>query len=227
MLSTKKRAFHTAGTAAVTLLLLSGIAFSSVFAAQHYTPRQLEALESRIGKQYWIDLAAGRKPPFLAVPAPGAAPIDIEANTSFEITELVEGESEHPYYKLRFASGQQGYIRPETFFEELNLSFFSVDPHANEKRKETVAAEEEEKRIAWIQAQPWSMAVKEAAIKKQAVIGMRTHEVRKVIGQPARSSKVRKPQANIEEQWIYADGAVLIFHNGLLSRIESSGKPNR
>lgn len=226
MVSTKHGGVHIVASATATLLFVCSIASSFAIASEHYTARQLEALASRIGKQYWINIADGQKLAFLTAPAKDAASFHIELNTSFEIKEIVQGDTKDPYYKVQLASGQEGYIRPETFFEELNLTFFSIDPQASDKRKEAAAAEEEQKRIAWIQAQPWSQAVKEAAIGKQAVPGMRTHEIRKVIGQPARTSKIRRPQATVEEQWVYADGSVLIFHNGLLTRIERSAKRN-
>jgi hypothetical protein len=218
MSSTKYTAVHIASGALATLLFFCFIGFSSALASQHYTAQQLQALASRIGNQYWINISAGRKASFLTAPAEGAAPFDIEVNTSFEITDLVQGKKNDPYYKVQFDSGQEGYMRPETFFEGLNLTFFSVDPQASERRREAEAAEEEQKRIAWIQAQAWSQAVKEAAIDKQAVPGMRTHEIRKVMGPPTRTS--RRLRGSLEEQWMYADGSVLTFHHGVLTRIE-------
>ena len=218
MFSIKHTTVHTASGSLATLLFFCFMGFSSALASQHYTAQQLQALASRIGNQYWISINDGREASFLTAPAEGAAPVDIEVNTSFKITDLVQGKNNDPYYKVQFDSGEEGYIRPEIFFEGLNLTFLSVDPHASEKRRKAEAAEQERKRIAWIQAQPWSQAIKEAAIDKQAVPGMRTHEIRKVMGPPIRTS--RRLRGSQEEQWMYADGSVLIFHHGVLTQIE-------
>ena len=95
----------------------------------------------------------------------------------------------------------------------------TLDPQAYEKKKAAEVAEEDKKRVEWIQAQPWSQAVKEAAIRRRAVPGLNTGEVKKVLGNPTRVTKVKGPQRLAEEQWFYPDGTVLIFHNGLLTRV--------
>jgi hypothetical protein len=224
MLKRKRTIVRFTAGAALALLGLCFIDFFPALASHHYTEQQLDALATRVGKIYWIKAASGRSPAFASTPSDNAGLFRMQGNTSFAITELVGREARDPYYKVKFNSGREGYIRPEAFFEELNLSIVSVHPQTGDEQKQAAAAEEEEKRIAWIQAQPWSLAVKEAAIKRQAVPGMSTDEIRKVVGQPARVSKARRPQAPAEEQWLYADGSVLVFHNGLLMRVEPSSK---
>lgn len=223
MLKRKKTAGHLAAAPALALLWLC-FEFFPVLASHHYTEQQLDALATRVGKIYWIKAGSERSPTFVSTPADNGASLPMQGNTSFAITELVGREAKEPYYKVRFNSGREGYIRPEAFLEELNLSIVTVDPQMGDERKQAAAAEEEEKRIAWIHAQPWSPAVKEAAIKRRAVPGMSTEEIRKVVGQPGRVSKVRRPQAPAEEQWLYTDGSVLVFHNGLLMRVEPGPK---
>ncbi|HEU4342556.1 MAG TPA: hypothetical protein VFU31_13390 [Candidatus Binatia bacterium] len=220
----KRTAVHFAISTALALIWLCFIDFMPTLASHHYTEQQLDALASRVGKTYWIKAASEKSPAFVSTPAQNAGSFRMPGNTSFEITELVGREAKDPYYKVKFNSGRDGYIRPEAFLEELNLSIVSVDPKTGDERKQAAAAEEEEQRIAWIQAQPWSPAVKEAAIKRRAVPGMSTEEIRKVVGQPTRVNKARRPQAPVEEQWLYADGSMLVFHNGLLMRVEPSPK---
>jgi len=64
--------------------------------------------------------------------------------------------------------------------------------------------------------------VKEAAIKKQPTPGLDAAEVKRVLGPPRRVTKVRGAIKVSEEHWFYPDGSVLIFNNGLLSRIEKT-----
>jgi hypothetical protein len=189
-------------------------------AANRYTDRQLDALANRVGKIYWIVAVNKQTPLFLSSPATQAASFRSQPNESFEIKELVGREAETPYYKVKFDSGKEGYIQPETFLEELNLTITAVDPQAIAKKKAAEAAEEEKKRISWIQAQPWSQGVKEAAIKRQPIAGMNEQEVKQILGNPMRVIKV-KGQLNIaEEHWLYADGSTAVFYNGLLNHID-------
>lgn len=198
------------------------VAWSSFAATQayQYTPRQIEALSERVGKTYWANLAEGRKLSVLSAPRANAASFEAPAYEAFEVTELAGQKTHEIFYKVKFESGKEGFIRPDTFLEELNLTILTVDPKAAEKRKAAAAAEEEKKRIDWIQSQPWSQAMKNAAMKKQVLSGMSTGEVKNILGSPARVSKVKGPQNIAEEQWFYPDGNVLVFHNGLLSRVE-------
>jgi hypothetical protein len=193
---------------------------SAALASNHYTDRQLEALAARVGKTFWISGANEKAPSFLTAPNPGATTFRPEENDSFEITELTGQKIKDPYYKVRFQSGKVGYIRPEIFHEEFNVKILAHDPLADEKKRAEDQAVEEKKRLEWIKSQPWSPAVKAAAIKKQPTPGLNSAEVKRVLGAPTRVSKIRGTTKAREERWFYADGSVLIFHNGLLSSIE-------
>jgi hypothetical protein len=206
--------------AAAIIFLLACASYFSGQAYSQYTPRQLEALSDRVGKTYWIALPDNRKLSVLSAPRASAASFEAPPDQAFEITELVGQKTHDVFYKIKFASGKEGFIRPDNFLEELNVTIVSVDPKADEKRKAAAAAEEEKKRNEWIQSQPWSQAVKNAAMKKQVLSGMSTGEIRKILGNPIRISKIKGPQTISEEQWFYPDGNVLVFHNGLLNRVE-------
>ena len=208
---------------AVFVFVLTAAGFVAL-AADRYTDQQLDALASRVGKIYWILAVNNQTPPFLSSPAINAASFNPQPNESFEITELVGRKDKNPFYKVRFDSGKEGYILPEVFLEELNASIAAVDPTASGKKRAAEEAEEEKKRIDWIQSQPWSRAVKEAAIKRQVLGGMNGGEVKKILGNPVRVSKVKGRLNLTEERWLYADGSTAVFLNGLLSRIEP--KPN-
>jgi hypothetical protein len=202
--------------------------FNPVFptlASHHYTEKQLDALEARVGRTFWVVSVNNRTPVFLSAATPSASSFTAQANEPFEITELIGRKAKNPYYKVKFVSGKEGYILPEAFHEELNSTIVSVDPQADEKKKASQAAEEDKKRVEWIRAQPWSQAVKESAMQRRPVPGMNTGEVKKILGNPSRVSKIKAPQRFGEEHWFYADGSVLIFQNGLLIRIES--KPQK
>jgi hypothetical protein len=202
------------------LLAFLTVAALSVHASNHYTDHQLDALATRVGRTYWIVAVKNQTPAFLSSPTANAAPFHPQAKESFEITELVGRKDKNPYYKVKFDSGKEAFIRPETFVEELNVSLASVDPQAIEKKKGAEDAEEEKKRIEWIQAQPWPRNVKEAAINRQVIGGMNGGEVKKILGNPIRVRKM-KAQLNVaEEHWLYADGSTAVFYNGLLNRIE-------
>ena len=208
----------------LSAVLLVFLAVSPVCASDHYTDHQLDALATRVGKIYWILPSKNQTPAFLAKPTTNAASFQPQPNESFEIIDLVGRQEKNPYYKVKFTSGKEGFIRPEVFLEELNLSITSVDPQAIDRKKAAETAEEEKKRVAWIQAQPWPRNVKEAAIKRQVMGGMSAGEVRQILGKPVRVSKF-KAQFNVAgENWLYADGSTVVFHNGLLVRVEP--KPN-
>lgn len=198
------------------LLAISDPAWSS----HHYTAKQLEALASRVGQTFWSQPVDGKGPSFIATPSANGKSYRVDAVESFQITALVGQAAKDPYYKLRRENGQEGYIAPEQFLEALNVTIVTVDPLAEEKRKIAEAAEADKKRVAWIEAQPWSPAIKAAAIKKQPIPGLTTSEIKNVLGAPSRVTKVQSPIKLAEEHWLYADGSVLIFHNGLLNRVE-------
>ena len=189
-------------------------------ASNHYTDHQLDALATRVGKIYWILPVKNQSPAFLSNPTANAASFRPQANESFEIIEMVGRQDQNPYYKVKFNSGKEAFIRPEIFLEELNLSITSVDPQAIDRKKAAEAADEEKKRVAWIQAQPWPRNLKEAAIKRQVMGGMSTGEVRQILGKPVRMTKIKARLNYPEEHWLYADGSTIVFQNGLLSRIE-------
>ena len=201
-------------------LQLGGIAMAS----HHYTDKQMEAFAERVGKTYWFNPAPGKTATFLTAPSSKAETYQPKPNESFEITELTGQKAKDPYYKVRFDSGQIGYIRPEMFHEELNLTILSVDPLAYKRRKDEQATEEENKRVEWIKAQPWSPAVKEASIRKQPTPGLTSGEIKRVIGAPSRITKTRGVTKVSEEHWFYTDGTVLTFRNGLLTRVEKRDK---
>lgn len=204
----------------ISLVLTVLFANGTAVASNHFTAKQLEALASRVGKTFWIRPADGKTPLFLTAPKPGAATFRADDDASFEIVELTGQVNKNPYYKVRFESGNVGYIRPEMFHEEFNATIVSIDPRADDKKKAEQQAEEEKKRVDWIEAQPWSPAVKEAAHRKQPTPGLNGPEVKRILGAPTRVSKTRGPIKFPEELWFYPDGSVLTFHNGLLSKIE-------
>ena len=189
-------------------------------AVDRYTEQQLDALASRVGKIYWIVAIKNQTPLFLSTPAANAETFRPQDNESLEITALVGRENKNPFYKVKFSSGREAFIAPETFNEQLNLGIASIDPKAYEKKKVAEAAIEEKKRIEWIQAQPWPRNVKEAAIKRQILGGMKMEEVKKILGNPMRTNKVRAQLNVVEEHWLYADGSSAVFVNGLFNRME-------
>jgi hypothetical protein len=205
--------------AAITFLLAWAICVSAQ-ADGRYTPRQIEALSERVGKTFWAALAGNRRLSVLSAPKANASTFDATPYEAFEITELFGQKTDNPFYKIKFESGKEGFINPDNFLEELNVTILTVDPKADEKRKAAAAAEEDKKRAEWIQSQPWPQAVKNAAMKKQVLSGMSTGEVKKILGAPTRIHKIKGPQTISEEQWFYADGNVLVFQNGLLNRVE-------
>ena len=189
-------------------------------AESRFTEKQLDSFAQRVGATYWVRAANGRLPTFLTAPAPNAATFRPSNNESFEITDLAGRATDHPYFKIKLESGKVGYIYPDNFHEELNLTILTIDPTAEEKHQAELQKDEDKKRIEWIQSQPWSPPVKEAAIKRQPTPGLTTSEVRKVLGTPKRIVKTRGPIKVAEERWYYPDGSVLTFHSGLLSQLQ-------
>jgi hypothetical protein len=188
-------------------------------ASHHYTDRQMDALEARVGKTFWLSAPDGRLPAFVNSPAVNAAMLRPADDDSFVITELTGRKSKNPYYAVKFASGKVGYIRPEQFHEALNVMILSSDPRADEREKAEKQQSEEKARVEWINSQPWSNPVKEAAIRKDPVPGLKTTEVKRIMGAPLRVNKLRSPVKGLaEEHWFYPGGTVLIFHNGLLTK---------
>jgi hypothetical protein len=196
-------------------------------ASNHYTEKQLDALETRVGKVFWILPIEETLPSFLTSPATDAPAFHPAANESFEITSLVGRKAKNPYYKVRFESGKEGYIHAQAFLEQFNSTIVTIDPLADEKKVLAEKNEQEKARLEWIQSQPWSEAVKESAIKRQGVPGMTVGEAKKVLGDPRRVTRIRGPQHISEEHWFYPDGIVLIFRNGALNRIDTTKKLER
>jgi len=213
-----------------TFILALVLSLSRILpASDHYTAKQLDALEERVGSEFWIKAPAGKAPRFLTAPTPNAATFSPSDNESFEINELVGRANNNPYYKVKFQSGKVAYLRPETLHEEINATIVSSDPLAEEKRKAEQSAEAEKQRLEWINAQTWPPAVKEAATKKQPMPGLNSEEIKQVMGPPRRIVKTkglvkaRGPTHVNEERWIYADGLVLVFRNDILSQVERPG----
>jgi len=204
-------------------LLASLLVVSIALGSSHYTKAQLDALASRVGMVYWIASTDSRTPIFLSAPTKSAASFRARDNESFEIIELAGQKDKDPYYRVKFDSGQVGFISPAAFLDELNLTIVSGDPRATEKKKATEAAEVEKERVEWIRSQPWTPAVKDAAIKRRPVAGHTPGEVKRILGNPARVTKVMGQRVP-EERWQYPDGSVLIFYNQLLSRVEASAR---
>jgi hypothetical protein len=204
-------------------LLASLLVVSITLGSSHYTKAHLDALASRVGMVYWIASADSRTPIFLNAPTKSATSFRARDNESFEITEFVGQKEINPYYKVKFDSGKVGYISPEAFLDELNLTILSADPRASEKKKTAELAETERKRVEWIRSQPWTPAVKDAAIKRRPLAGHTPGEVKHILGNPVRVTKI-PGQRVPEERWQYPDGSVLIFYNQLLSRVEASAR---
>jgi mannose-6-phosphate isomerase-like protein (cupin superfamily) len=195
-----------------------------VIGASYYTEKQLDAFATRIGRVFWAIAVDGKRPIFQSQPASNAPSFEPSADESFEITELVARKEKNPYYKVRFESGKEAYIQPQAFLEQFNSTILTADPSAEEKKKRAAKDEEEKARLAWIETQPWSTAVKESAIRREPVIGMNGPEVKRVLGNPVRMNKVKSPHQGVEEHWFFADGTVLIFTSGMISRIDTTKK---
>jgi hypothetical protein len=206
------------------LFLVFPLLNTNALASHHYTDKQIDALTHRVGKTFWLNSSDGNLPAFVSAPSAAAASIRPGGNESFLITELTGRSSKNPYYAVRFESGKVAYISPEMFHEALNLTIVSADPRADEKAKRDEREREEKERVEWIQAQPWSLIVKQAAIKKRPTPGLNTSEVKRVLGDPQRVTRLRGPIKVAEEHWFYADGSVLIFHNDLLSKVDTTEK---
>ena len=211
---------------ALVLFLTAAPGLPTAMASRHYTEKQLDALAARVGTIFWVQESNRRTPVFLSAPSAAAAPLQPGAGASFEIIQLVGRKNKNPYYKVKFDSGTQGYLTPEVFLEELNVTILTVDPLAEEKRQAAEKAEQEKKRVAWINSQPWPAAAKEAALKGQAVPGMNREEVKKIVGPPARVTNVQPRGVKPEEHWFYPDGKELIFYQGLLSRTIKNDSKN-
>ncbi len=206
------------------LYLLLCLLGAPVLASHHYTEKQLDALATRVGKGFWVVPVDGKLPLFHIAPSSNAGTFQPAANQAFEIVELVGRKIKNPYYKVRLDTGKEGYIRVEDFHEQFNSAILTIDPIADERTKLPEQSEGEQQRLEWIRAQPWSNAFKEAAIKRQVAPGMKSGDVKMVLGNPLRTRKVPKRQQIAEEHWFYPAGKILVFQNGILIRVESQQK---
>lgn len=214
------------GNSQTPFLLLSCFLFLLTgFASSRFTERQLETFKKYVGKTYWVIAAEGNLPSFFAAPSPSATRFFPRAKESFQITEMVEGSGQRPYYyyRARFDAGKEGYIDIDSFLEQLNLTLLTVDPDRGKEIKTARMKQEESRREARIRAQPWPEHIKEAVLKRQAVLGMNTREAREALGKPTRVVKIQSanPLMGQQEQWIYQSGPVLTFTNGLITRIQA------
>lgn len=201
--------------------------FAPVFASSHLTEKQLEVLKNYVGKSYWVVAHEGKMPLFFSAPSSAGPSFHGKVKESFQITEMVGISNQRSYYRANFDSGREGYISVESFLEELNLTLLTQDPDSGQKRKAAQEAQEESRREAWIRVQPWPEHVKEAAIKKQAVLGMNMREARAALGKPTRVVKLNSNQLiGQQEQWIYEKGPVLTFTNGVITRMQTKESKN-
>jgi hypothetical protein len=210
----------------VTIVALAILPFLGSFfdpsAASQYTSKQLEAYNGYTGKTYWVVGEANKIPAFLSAPSPTAPTFTPALNESFEIKDIVADNPSSAYYRAIFVSGKEGFIPIVAFIEQVNASFTSVDPDRNARAKAAKETHDEEKRREWIQSQRWPEHVKQAALAKQPALGMNTREASAILGKP--KSVVPLKSANFlmgrQEQWVYENGPVLTFSNGIVTRIQ-------
>jgi hypothetical protein len=199
--------------------------FSTIFAASQHTPKQLEAYGQYVGRTYWIVEHENKPPAFQSAPSASSSSFQPDVKDSFEIKEIVGGTAQIPahYYRVVFDSGKEGFLPLGAFLEHFNASFATVDPDRDAKAKLARETEAETKRQAWIRAQRWPEHVKEAALKKQPVLGMNTHEAKAALGKPKRVVLMKGAAALLgaQEQWTYENGFVLTFTDGLITRIQT------
>lgn len=207
---------------AVPLLATSGTVRAA--APSQYTPKQLESFGLYVGKTYWVVGEDDKTPTFLSAPSSAAKSFHPAAKESFEVKEIVGGTAKIPthYYRVAFESGNEGFIPISAFMEHFNGAFAAADPDRDAKAKLAKETESEKNRRAWIDKQKWPEHVKEAARKKQPVLGMNQKEAHAVLGKPKSTIQLKSATSLMgsQEQWIYADGPVLTFTNGILTRIQ-------
>lgn len=191
-------------------------------AETRYTEKQIEQFSSYLGKNYWITADKSLQPTFFSAPSANAQTFQPAPKEGFELKEIVEKHTEKPYYRVAFESGREGFIPVTSFLQQLNGALLTIDPDRDAKSKTAKGIEQEEKRRDWIRQQRWPEHVKDAALKKQPTIGMNKKEVSAVMGKP--KSVVRLKSGNQlvgkQEQWIYENGPVLTFSDGVIVRIQ-------
>ena len=223
-----RRSTPTVIIAAALLAVMAIVTTLSIaWAAAQYTPKQLEAYGQFVGKTYWIVEHDNKAPAFLSAPSPAATSFHGALTDSFEIKEIVAGaaQSRGHYYRVALDSGKEGFLPLGTFLEHLNAAFVTLDPDRDAKAKLAKDTEAETKRQAWIRKQRWPEHVKEAALKKQAVLGMNTQEAKASLGDPKRVVVMKNTSLLLgaQEQWTYEAGLVLTFTNGIITRIQTLG----
>ena len=212
-------------------LLLAALFFSlsaaPARASSHYTLTQLEAFDAYAGKTYWITADHEKIPAFRSAPSPSAPSFKPNAKESFNLEEIVGGKGAPYYYRAVFESGKTGFLAINSFLDGLNLTILTVDPDRNQKRKIAKEAEEESQRQAWIRRQPWPEEVKQAALERRPSLGMKTNEAKAILGKPKNVFPLQNanPLLGQQVQWLYENGTVLTFTNGLLTRVQNHEKP--
>ncbi|MBI4529643.1 MAG: hypothetical protein HY695_38080 [Deltaproteobacteria bacterium] len=203
-------------------LLVVISSFFSFAATGRPADKELEALSRRVGQTYWITSTDG--PTFFSAPSPSAPEFNSHSKESFDIMELVKGSDQRPYYKVRLDSGKEGFISVSSFLENLNSTVATSDPEAKEKKRLSRESKQEKEREKWVRSQSWQEHIKEAVLKRQAVLGMNMSETKIALGKPSRVVKVsdRNRLRGQQEQWVYEQGVILTFTNGLITRIQSS-----
>ena len=204
------------------------VALDNGWTASEYTPRQIEVYAWYVGKTYWVVEESGM-PAFHTAPSSSAPSFHPGLKESFEIKEIVGGTAQlpAPYYRVTFDSGKEGFIPVRSLLEQLNAAFASVDPDREAKAKLAKETETEKKRQEWIQSQRWPEHVKQAALKKQPVLGMTMREATAALGKPQRVVSIKSTNLLLgkQEQWTYEGGSVLTFTNGLITRIQPKESP--
>lgn len=219
----KRTLSRTLAAAIIALLLLA--APHNLFAEPRYTEKQLEHFSSYIGKTYWVTTEKNQQPTFYTAPKTNAQTFQPAAKEGFEVKEVVEKTSDKPFYRVAFESGKEGFIPVTAFMERINGSFTAIDPDRDDKTKTAKEIADEEKRRDWIRQQKWPQHVKDAALKKQPVIGMSKKEATAVLGKPKNVVQLKTGNSGTalmgkQEQWIYDNGPVITFNNGVIVRIQ-------
>lgn len=200
------------------------VALENGWTASQYTPKQIELYAQYVGKTYWVVEEESQTPAFHTAPSSAAPSFRPGLKESFAIDEIVGGTAQipTPYYRVTFESGKQGFIPIGSFTQQLNAAFVSVDPDRAAKAKLAKETEAEKKRQEWIRTRSWPEHVKQAALKKQPVLGMNTIEAKAALGKPQRVVGIKSTNLLLgrQEQWTYEGGSVLTFTNGLITRIQ-------
>ncbi len=216
---------HLSTIAAAILALPFLAAPHNAFAEPRYTEKQIEMFSSYVGKTYWITTEKNQQPTFYTAAKTSAQTFQPAPKESFEVQEVVDKTSDQPFYRVAFGSGKEGFMPVTVFMERLNASFSAADPDQADKTKGAKETEQEQKRREWIRSQKWPEHVKEAALRKQPVIGMTKKEATAVMGKPNNVVRLKSGTSGSQlmgrqEQWLYDNGPTLTFSNGVIVRIQ-------